>query len=64
MVPKAAEAELLAAGDRAIAADFEFCPACRALEQTADVERDATPNDRPGTSGPDDELPDSGFYLE
>ena len=47
-------AELLAAGDHAIAAEFEFCPACRALEPIADVERDDALGDLPDTSGPYD----------
>ena len=58
-------AELLAAGDYTIAAEFEFCPACRALEQIADVLRDDAEGDPPSISGPyDHELPDSDFYLE
>ena len=32
-------AELLASGDTAIAASFEFCPGCRDLEQVVDLER-------------------------
>ena len=58
-------AELLSVGDHAIAAEFEFCPGCRALEQIADVERDDTLGDLPDTSRPhDDELPDSDLYRE
>jgi len=32
-------AELLASGDTQIAASFEFCPGCRALEQVVDFKR-------------------------
>lgn len=32
-------ADLLASGDTAIAASFDFCPACRDLEQVVDLER-------------------------
>jgi hypothetical protein len=58
-------AELLTVGDNALATEFEFCPACRALEQIVDVERDGAPGDPPDTSQPyDDDLPDSELYRE
>jgi hypothetical protein len=62
---EAALAELLAAGDHAIAAECEFCTACRALEQIADVERDGFSGESPYTARrSDDELPDSDIHRE
>ena len=55
-------AHRLAAGDHTIAAEFEFCPACRALEQIADVELDGARGDSTHTSRScDDEPPDSNL---
>lgn len=55
-------AELLAAGDYTIAAEFEFWPACRALEQIVDVELDGALGDSPHASRSyDDEPPDSNL---
>lgn len=52
-------AKLLAAGDHTIAAEFKFCPACRALEQIADVERDDASRDSTDASRPYGEEPPS-----